>query len=42
MFEFLRFELRQQLRSPLLWLMALLFALSGAAAVSSAPRIFTR
>lgn len=35
MFEFLRFELRQQLRSPLLWLMALLFALSGAAAVSS-------
>ncbi|MFZ5637688.1 MAG: ABC transporter permease/M1 family aminopeptidase [Pseudomonadota bacterium] len=29
MFEFLRFELRQQVRSPLLWLMALLFALFG-------------
>ncbi|MES2670332.1 MAG: M1 family aminopeptidase [Pseudomonadota bacterium] len=35
MFEFLRFELRQQLRSPLLWLMALLFALMGFAAVAS-------
>jgi ABC-2 type transport system permease protein len=35
MFEFFRFELRQQLRSPLLWLMALLFALMGVAAVSS-------
>ncbi len=35
MFELLRFELRQQLRSPLLWLMALLFALMGFAAVAS-------
>ena len=35
MFEFFRFELRQQLRSPLLWLMALLFALMGFAAVAS-------
>ncbi|MCC7249962.1 MAG: ABC transporter permease subunit [Lysobacter sp.] len=35
MFEFFRFELRQQLRSPLLWLMALLFALMGLAAISS-------
>ena len=26
-FEFFRFELREQLRSPLLWLMAGLFAL---------------
>lgn len=29
MFEFFRFELRQQLRSPLLWLMGLLFAALG-------------
>ena len=29
MFEFFRFELRQQLRSPLLWLMGGLFALMG-------------
>lgn len=29
MFEFFRFELRQQLRSPLLWLMGGLFALLG-------------
>ncbi len=35
MFEFLRFELRQQLRSPLLWLMALLFALIGFVAAAS-------
>lgn len=34
MFEFLRFELRQQLRSPLLWLMALLFATLGWAAAA--------
>ena len=27
--EFFRFELREQLRSPLLWLLALLFALLG-------------
>lgn len=35
MFEFFRFELRQQVRSPLLWLMGLLFALMGFFAVSS-------
>lgn len=35
MFEFFGFELRQQLRSPLLWLMGLLFALLGFLAVSS-------
>ncbi len=35
MFEFFRFELRQQLRSPLLWLMALLFALMGFFAVAT-------
>lgn len=35
MYEFFRFELRQQLRSPLLWLMALLFAVMGFAAVAS-------
>ena len=35
MFEFFRFELRQQLSSPLLWLMALLFAAMGFAAVAS-------
>jgi ABC-2 type transport system permease protein len=35
MFEFLRFELRQQFKSPLLWLMALLFALMGFAGAAS-------
>ncbi len=35
MFEFFRFELRQQLRSPLLWLMALLFAILGLIMMSS-------
>lgn len=35
MFEFLRFELRQQLRSPLLWMMALLFAAFGFGAAST-------
>jgi ABC-2 type transport system permease protein len=35
MYEFLRFELRQQLRSPLLWLMALLFALLAFGATTS-------
>ncbi|RZA35710.1 MAG: hypothetical protein EOP92_09105 [Lysobacteraceae bacterium] len=34
-FEFFRFELREQLRSPLLWLMAVLFALLGFGAASS-------
>ena len=34
-FEFFRFELREQLRSPLLWLMAVLFALMGFGAASS-------
>ena len=36
-FEFFRFELREQLRSPLLWLMAVLFALMafGAAATDA-------
>ncbi|MEO6103453.1 MAG: ABC transporter permease subunit, partial [Pseudoxanthomonas sp.] len=34
-FEFFRFELREQLRSPLLWLMAALFALLGFGAASS-------
>ena len=34
-FEFFRFELREQLRSPLLWLMALLFALMAFGAASS-------
>ncbi len=34
-FEFFRFELREQLRSPLLWLMAGLFALLGFGAASS-------
>ncbi|MBN8480690.1 MAG: ABC transporter permease subunit, partial [Xanthomonadales bacterium] len=33
--EFFRFELREQLRSPLLWLLAGLFALLGFAAVAS-------
>jgi ABC-type transport system involved in multi-copper enzyme maturation permease subunit len=33
--EFLRFELRQQLRSPLLWLLAVLFALLGFGAAAS-------
>ncbi len=35
MFEFLRFELRQQLRSPLLWLMGLLFAALAFGAAST-------
>lgn len=35
MFEFLRFELRQQLRSPLLWLMGLLFAMLAFGAAST-------
>lgn len=35
MFEFFRFELRQQLRSPLLWLMGGLFASLGFFAVAS-------
>lgn len=35
MFEFMRFELRQQLRSPLLWLMGLMFALIGFGAVGT-------
>ena len=34
-FEFFKFELREQLRSPLLWLMAVLFALLGFGAASS-------
>ena len=34
-FEFFRFELREQLRSPLLWLLAILFALFGFAAGAS-------
>ena len=33
--EFFRFELRQQLRSPLLWCLAVLFALLGFGAASS-------
>ncbi len=33
--EFFRFELRQQLRSPLLWLLAVLFALLGFGATAS-------
>ncbi|MCD7097360.1 M1 family aminopeptidase [Stenotrophomonas sp. MMGLT7] len=33
--EFLRFELREQLRSPLFWLLALLFALLGFGAAAS-------
>ncbi|MBW8811311.1 MAG: hypothetical protein JF591_21400, partial [Lysobacter sp.] len=33
--EFFRFELRQQLRSPLLWLFALLFGLMAFGAASS-------
>ncbi|MCD9029718.1 ABC transporter permease subunit [Luteimonas sp. BDR2-5] len=33
--EFFRFELRQQLRSPLLWFLAVLFALLGFGAASS-------
>jgi ABC-type transport system involved in multi-copper enzyme maturation permease subunit len=33
--EFFRFELRQQLRSPLLWLLAVLFALLGFGAAAS-------
>jgi ABC-type transport system involved in multi-copper enzyme maturation permease subunit len=33
--EFFRFELRQQLRSPLLWLLAVLFALMGFGAAAS-------
>ena len=41
MFEFFRFELRQQLRSPLLWLMAVLFALIGVAFVSSSAASFS-
>lgn len=35
MFEFFRFELRQQLRSPLLWLMGALFALFAFGAAST-------
>lgn len=35
MFEFLRFELRQQLRSPLLWLMGALFAAMAFAGAST-------
>ena len=35
MFEFFGFELRQQLRSPLLWLMGGLFALLGFAGIAS-------
>lgn len=35
MFEFFRFELRQQLRSPLLWVMGLLFAALGFAGVAT-------
>ncbi len=35
MFEFFRFELRQQLRSPLLWLLGGLFALLGFFAIAS-------
>ncbi|MDQ3206848.1 MAG: ABC transporter permease subunit [Pseudomonadota bacterium] len=34
-FEFFRFELREQLRSPLLWLMAVLFALLAFGAAAS-------
>jgi len=34
-YEFFRFELRQQLRSPLLWVLALLFGLLAFAAASS-------
>src|SRR5690606_21161775 len=34
-FEFFRFELREQLRSPLLWLLALLLALMAFGAASS-------
>ena len=34
-FNFFRFELREQLRSPLLWLLAGLFALLAFAAASS-------
>ena len=38
--EFFRFELREQLRSPLLWLLAVLFAaLAFAAGASDAVRI---
>ena len=33
--EFLRFELREQLRSPMLWLMAGLFALLAFGAAAS-------
>lgn len=35
MFEFLRFELRQQLSSPVLWLMGLLFAALAFGAAST-------
>lgn len=35
MFEFFRFELRQQLKSPLLWLMGGLFALLGFAGIAT-------
>ncbi|MGH8083174.1 MAG: ABC transporter permease/M1 family aminopeptidase [Lysobacter sp.] len=35
MFEFFRFELRQQLRSPLLWLFAVMFGLLAFAAAST-------
>jgi ABC-2 type transport system permease protein len=35
MFEFFRFELRQQLRSPLLWLLGLLFAAAAFGAAST-------
>ena len=35
MFEFFRFELRQQFRTPLLWLMAAMFALLGFLAFST-------
>lgn len=34
-FEFFQFELREQLRSPLLWLLAVMFALIGFGAASS-------
>lgn len=35
MFEFFRFELRQQLRSPVLWLLGVLFALMAFAALTT-------
>ncbi len=35
MFEFFRFELRQQLRSPVLWLLGILFALMAFAALTT-------